>query len=104
MLGDSVRDGREPQSHGTRPSARPEQPRASQVWGMHPAPRTAAGGRELRVPDRFTLCVCSVLSPSSWRPGTGTMTPLQMVSVPYTWGSGWLEGSCQQDLPQDARS
>lgn len=47
-------------------------------------------------------CVCSVLSPSSWRPGTGTMTPLQMVSVPCAGGEWSVEGSCQQDFPQDA--
>lgn len=56
-LVDGDRDGREPQSHGTRSSARPEQPRASWVWGVHPAPRTAAGGKEPQAPDQLPLCL-----------------------------------------------
>lgn len=54
---DGDRDGREPESHGTKPSARPEQPRASRVWGVHPAPRSAAGGKEPRAPDQLPLCL-----------------------------------------------
>lgn len=54
---DGDRDGREPESHGTRPSARPEQPRASRVWRVHPAPRSAAGGKEPQAPDQLPLCL-----------------------------------------------
>lgn len=48
-------------------------------------PEVQQVGRSLRHLTSYP-CVCSVLSPSSWRPGTGTMTPLQMVSVPCAEG------------------
>lgn len=57
-----------------------------------------SGCWDLTAPPR----VCSVPSPSSWRPGTGTTTPPQMVSEPR---SGWAVASCcLQGLPQGTKS